>query len=120
MSFQSGTFEGKVTAATEHSRTLHHQVTAATEHSRSAEMSANVVFVNIDWKESRHYGTLKKNMRTLYTTIRDIVEKMNPTVLSMCEVGVPKLPLTAEQMRQVEATLTTKISNPKSSPASQI
>ncbi len=64
-------------------------------------MSANVVFVNIDWKESRHHGTLNANMKVLHKTITDIVQKMNPTVICMCEVGVAKIPLSEEQMQQV-------------------
>ena len=62
---------------------------AATEHSQEArlvqstEMSANVVFVNIDWKESRHHRTLNVNMKVLGKTITDIVQKMNPMVICM-------------------------------------
>ena len=64
-------------------------------------MSANVVFVNIDWKESRHHRTLNANMKVLAKTITDIVQKMNPTVICMCEVGETKNPLSEEQMQQV-------------------
>ena len=64
-------------------------------------MSANVVFVNIDWKESRLHATLNANMKVLAKTITDIVQKMNPTVICMCEVGVPKKLLSDEQMQQV-------------------
>ena len=41
-----------------------HQVTAATEHSRLAA-TANVVFINIDWKASRVRSQLNKNMKNL-------------------------------------------------------
>ena len=81
---------------------------AATEHGQQApllqsmEMSANVVFVNIDWKEGRHHRTLNANMKVLGKTITDIVQKMNPTVICMCEVGETKKPLSEEQMHQVE------------------
>ena len=51
MPFRSATFQGKVTAATEHSRV--------------AEMSANVVFINIDWKEKRMHNTLIRKMELL-------------------------------------------------------
>ena len=63
-------------------------------------MSANVVFVNIDWKERRHHRTLNVNMKALGNTITDIVQKMNPTVICMCEVGDTN-PLSVEQMQQV-------------------
>ena len=65
MPFQSATFEGKVTAATEHSRTWHHQVPAATEPRRVTEMSANVAFINIDWKERRMRNALIPNMKNV-------------------------------------------------------
>ena len=81
---------------------------AATEHGQQApllksmEMSVNVVFVNIDWKEGRHHRTLNANMKVLGKTITDIVQKMNPTVICMCEVGETKKPLSEEQMHQVQ------------------
>ena len=64
-------------------------------------MFANVVFINIDWKESRHHKTLGANMIVLSKTITDVVNKMNPTMICMCEVGVSAIPLTQEQMQQV-------------------
>ena len=97
MSFDSAAFEGKVTAATEHSRG---KVTAATEHSRVTEMSANVVFINIDWKESRMHNTLDRNMNRLATMIADVVRNMNPTMICMCEVGETKNPLSQQQMEK--------------------
>ena len=66
---------------------------------QSIAMSANLVFVNIDWKESRHHGTLKQNMMVLYQTIRNVVRNMNSTMICMCEVGVVTSPLTEKQMR---------------------
>ena len=79
---------------------------AATQHGQQAllpqspERSANVVFVNIDWKDSRHHRTLNANMKVLAKTITDIVQKMNPTVICMCEVSDTN-PLSVEQMQQV-------------------
>jgi hypothetical protein len=82
-------------------------MTAATEHSpevpllQSTEMSANVVFINIDWKASRHLKTLNTNMKRLGKTIANVVQNMNPTMICMCEVGEATIPLTEEQMQQV-------------------
>ena len=82
-------------------------VTAATEHSpevpllQSTGMSANVVFINIDWKASRHFKTLNDNMKLLGNTIANVVHNMNPTMICMCEVGEATNPLTEEQMQQV-------------------
>ena len=73
----------------------------ATEH---AEMSANVVFINIDWKSSRlNPNRLGLNMRLLATTIAGVVRQMNPTMICMCEVGETKHPLSEGQMLQVVA-----------------
>ena len=66
-----------------------HQVTAATEHSRLAA-SANVVFINIDWKASRMRSQLNKNMSKLAKTFAGVVFHMNPTMICMCEVGDTK------------------------------
>jgi hypothetical protein len=84
--------------------------TAATEHSpevsllRITKMSANVVFINIDWKASRHFSTrsLHANMKILGKTIDNVVRNMNPTMICMCEVGQVMTPLTEEQMQEVE------------------
>jgi hypothetical protein len=82
--------------------------TAATEHSpevsllRSTKMSANVVFINIDWKASRHNrGRIHANMKILGKTIDNVVHNMNPTMICMCEVGQATIPLTEEQMQEV-------------------
>ena len=81
-------------------------MTAATEHSpevpllQSTEMSANVVFINIDWKSSRHLRWVI-NMKRLGKTIANVVQNMNPTMICMCEVGEATNPLTEEQMQQV-------------------
>ena len=66
------------------------------------EMSANVVFINIDWKSSRiNPNRLGLNMRLLATTIAGVVRQMNPTMICMCEVGGAKHPLSEGQMLQV-------------------
>ena len=67
-----------------------HQVTAATEHSRLAA-TANVVFINIDWKPTRMNNTLNKNMERLANTITGVVRNMNPTMICMCEAGETKI-----------------------------
>ena len=88
--------------------------TAATEHSpevsllRITKMSANVVFINIDLKKSRHFSTqsLHDNMETLGKTITNVVRNMDPTMICMCEVGQVMTPLTEEQMQEVEHQIT--------------
>ena len=64
-------------------------------------MSVNVVFINIDWKRGRHGKNVKRNMELLANTIRNVVEKMKPTMICTCEVGLATIPLTQEQMEQV-------------------
>ena len=66
-------------------------------------MSANLVFINIDWKKSRHQNqkALRRNMKILGNTITNVVQEMNPTAICMCEVGTEKIPLTEEEMQQV-------------------
>ena len=87
--------------------TLRPQMTAATEHGQevlrlqSTAMSANVVFINIDWKASRHNKTLETNMMLLGWTIARVVRNMKPAMVCMCEVGEASIPLTKEQMQQV-------------------
>ena len=84
-------------------------MTAATEHGQEAlplqstAVSANVVFINIDWKASRH-NTEKastRNMTLLGKTIAGVVRNMNPTMICMCEVGEASKPLAEKQMQQV-------------------
>ena len=91
------------------------QTAAATEHSavalrssdlevlplQSTALAANVVFINIDWKATRHNKRrLKANMLLLSNTIFGVVCNMNPAMICMCEVGLAKYPLTLEQMQQ--------------------
>ena len=54
-------------------------------------MSANVVFINIDWKSSRMNNTLNKNMERLANTITGVVRNLNPTMICMCEVARQKI-----------------------------
>ena len=65
------------------------------------EMSIHVVFVNIDWNESRRYRQPNRNLRFLKSTITDIVQRMNPTVICMCEVGEANIPLSDWQMEHL-------------------
>ena len=70
---------------------------------QSTAMRANVVFINIDWKDARHSNlrTTKKNLRILGDTIEDVVLKMKPAMICMTEVGVFSQPLTGPHMEQV-------------------
>ena len=77
---------------------MHQQVPAATEHRQVTEMSANIVFVNIDWKESRMHKTLSYNLRRLSNTIKNVVSMMQPTMICMCEVGETSHLLSLRQM----------------------
>ena len=80
---------------------LRDNMVIATEHTQNSV--ANVVFINIDWKASRHISAkaLAKNLRVLDGTISSVVRKMNPAVICLCEVGEAARPLSAEQMQQV-------------------
>ena len=73
----------------------------ATEHLQNS--AVNVVFINIDWKTSRHSSekTLAKNLRLLDATISSVVRKMSPALICLCEVGVASQPLNAAQMAEV-------------------
>ena len=64
-------------------------------------MSANVVFINIDWKSSRMNRTLATNMKILAKTIAGVVHNMKPTMICMSEVGETKHPLSEKQMQQL-------------------
>ena len=65
---------------------------------QSTTMSANVVFINIDWKASRMRGTLHANMQILAETITGVVRTMNPTIICMCEVGETNRPLSERHL----------------------
>ena len=70
-------------------------------------MSVNVVFVNIDWKKSRHHSqkSTGKNMNILHETIAGIVREIQPAMLCMCEVGEASNPLTDAHMQQIADTI---------------
>ena len=68
---------------------------------QSTAMSANVVFINIDWKSSRMHATLHANMQILAGSIAGVVRTMNPSIICMCEVGETKYPLSEKQMLQL-------------------
>ena len=60
----------------------------------------NIVFVNIDWKRSRHDTdtSTKKNLKKLADTITSIVQIMEPAVICCCEVGTAMEPMTNADM----------------------
>ena len=70
-------------------------------------MSINVVFVDRDWKKSRHYSekSTRKNMKILHPTIAGIVREIKPAMLCMCEVGEASNPLTHANMQQIADTI---------------
>ena len=70
-------------------------------------MGVNVVFVNIDWKISRHASekSTRRNMTVLHATIADIVRGMKPTMLCMCEVGEASKPPNQGHMQQIAETI---------------
>ena len=63
----------------------------------------NIVFVNLDWKSSRHntQESRARNKGTLQETIESIVAKMRPDILCMVEVGVASSLVTEEQLEAV-------------------
>ena len=69
---------------------------------------ANRVFVNIDWKRSRHDNPTctKKNLKKLAQTTASIVTNMQPAVICCCEVGTAMSPMTREQMSVMAQTMT--------------
>ena len=60
----------------------------------------NIIFVNIDWKRSRHANeaSTRKNLTLLADTTTSIVTNMQPAVICCCEVGTAMEPMTREQM----------------------
>ena len=70
-------------------------------------MGVNVVFVNIDWKKSRHVNekSTRRNMKMLHEPIAGIVRRMQPAMLCMCEVGEASNLLTQAHMKQVADTI---------------
>ena len=91
-------FLAQVVAPASVPHTEHNQYTLLLQ---STAMSANVVFINIDWKSSRMHARFQINMRILAKTIAGVVRAMNPSIICMSEVGETKHPLSEEQMQQV-------------------
>ena len=77
---------------------------AVTEHDTELQLQstavANIIFVNIDWKRSRHDNPTctNKNLGVLAKTTSSIVTNMKPAVICCCEVGTAMSPMTREQM----------------------
>ena len=71
---------------------------AATEQGTGPRLQSTVevkiIFVNIDWKTSRHNNekTTKKNLTKLADTTSRIVTNMKPAVICCCEVGTAMEP----------------------------
>jgi len=67
----------------------------------------NIIFVNIDWKSSRHNTTesTRRNLKKLTHTITSIVTNMKPALICCCEVGEAKHPMSMEQMQAVADTI---------------
>ena len=61
---------------------------------------ANIIFVHIDWKRSRHANpaSTRRNLAVLANTTSSVVTNMKPAVICCCEVGTAKDPMTKEQM----------------------
>ena len=67
----------------------------------------HVIFVNLDWKRSRHdnEASIRRNTTKLADTISSIVTSMKPAVICCCEVGEASNPMTKEQMSAVADTI---------------
>ena len=72
--------------------------------------NTNIIFVNIDWKVSRHNNerSRRRNMTALADTISSIVTSMKPAVICCCEVGEAMNPMTKGQMSAVADTILTE------------
>jgi len=69
--------------------------------------NTNIIFVNIDWKRSRHDNeeSIHRNMTKLADTISSIVTSLKPGVICCCEVGEATNPMTKEMMSAVADTI---------------
>jgi hypothetical protein len=67
----------------------------------------NIIFVNIDWKASRHANAVstRRNLAKLWKTTCSIVTKMNPAVICCCEVGEAMNPMKSEHMSEIVGTM---------------
>ena len=63
-------------------------------------VGANIIFINIDWKRSRHANprATQRNLSLLANTTSSIVTNMKPAVICCCEAGTMMSPMTREQM----------------------
>ena len=61
---------------------------------------ANIIFINIDWKRSRHINlkSTRKNLSLLASTTSSIVTNMKPAVICCCEAGTAAAPMTMDEM----------------------
>ena len=76
---------------------------AATEHGTGpllqSTAGANIIFINIDWKRSRHANPAStKKLKVLANTTSSIVTNMKPAVICCCEAGTAMSPMTMEQV----------------------
>ena len=82
---------------------------AATEHDteRLIQSVANIIFVNIDWKRSRHETEVStaRNLKQLAATTTNIVKNMQPAVICCCEAGHPMDPMSREQMDAMKESM---------------
>ena len=70
---------------------------------------ANIIFINIDWKRSRHDSpaSTHRNLGVLSNTIASIVTNMKPDAICCCEVGEAMKPMTTVQMSAIVNTIRT-------------
>ena len=75
-------------------------MTSATQRSKTC---LHIVYVNIDWKDSRHNTdeSTSRNKTRLQETIFSIVAHMQADILCMCEVGLPCQPMSDEHMKSM-------------------
>ena len=80
---------------------------AATEqgtgHLLQSTAAVNIIFINIDWKRSRHkdQAVTRKNLRKLANTTSSIVTNMKPAVICCCEAGEANAVMTMEQFSEM-------------------
>ena len=77
---------------------------AVTEHGTGPLLQstavANIIFINIDWKRTRHatLACTRKNLTMLASTTSSIVTNMKPAVICCCEAGTAAAPMTMDEM----------------------
>ena len=76
---------------------------ASTEHGTGpllqSTAGANIIFINIDWKRSRHDNpaSARRNLTKLANTTSSIVTNMKPAVICCCEAGQVMSPMTGSR-----------------------